>query len=281
MTGPFGVDLHDNIGSSPESSAPESSAPETTTELKETSGVETTQLPDLDKLDKFLFKGREWTRKEWEDGHLRQEDYTRKTQEIAQQRKYVENFSYDLSTVLKNPEKLRDFERIYPKEFVEVAKQIMQSTGSPKPSEEAHESRSLESDPLYNELKSELDQFKAEKEEARIKETQNWLDKQFESLGKKYSFADAEVVNARAHAAAMKGEKITAEVLDKLFKQSNEQMKKRYETWHNETVKKQINKGSEAKDMGVGGDAPSGQPKTPKTFKEATASWLANLSQGN
>ena len=284
MSGPFGVDLPTDLGSNPEVS--ESTAPETSGEenneaqsLGDESSSQATkqQLLDLDKADKFLFKGREWTRKEWEDGHLRHQDYTQKTQELAQQRKFVENFNADLGTVINDPSRMADFERIYPREYVEHAKAILQrATGQPKQAQP--EKASLKDDPEFQEIKSELSQWKQEKRETEIKEIQTWLDNQFVSLSKKYPFALPEVINARAEAIARGGQKITEDVLGKLFKANNDELKKRYEGMQRDRINKQINAAEKSRDAGMGGDAPSGAPKVAKTIKEATAGWLSQMT---
>jgi hypothetical protein len=75
------------------------------------------ELVDLDTMDKFKFGGREWTPKELEAAYMRQQDYSRKTQEIAQERKYYDNLPYDLDMVKNNPALVNQFKQVYPAKF--------------------------------------------------------------------------------------------------------------------------------------------------------------------
>ena len=45
------------------------------------------------------------------------EDYTRKTQEIAQERRYFANLDADLEKVRNNPSLAEEFKRIYPEQY--------------------------------------------------------------------------------------------------------------------------------------------------------------------
>src|SRR5271166_2884879 len=69
------------------------------------------ELIDLDKLERFLWKGKPTTRKEFESGWLRQQDYTRKTQALKESqakaeietRKFQDNLDADLEKLRQNP----------------------------------------------------------------------------------------------------------------------------------------------------------------------------------
>jgi hypothetical protein len=51
---------------------------------------------DLSKAEKFIFNGKEMTPKDLEKGFMLEADYRRKTQELAETRKYAENIHADL-----------------------------------------------------------------------------------------------------------------------------------------------------------------------------------------
>jgi len=294
MAGPFGVELPENLGQAPEQNAapqhgsPEGSAPEGNKSLEgtnqntQTPAEKAQELADLDKLEKFRFKGREWTRKEFEDGHLRQQDYTRKMQTLSEKTKFVENFPHDLRTVIADRSKLSDLERIYPKEFVAHAKEILAAY----PAKAEPQGQQLTSKPeVPEEFRKEFDAMKAsvaewqqERERTEIEQNQKWLNNQFDSLSKKYSHAHSEVVYARAESAARQGVQITADVLDKLFKACNDEMKKRSDELYKDKINQQLKAGKEAKDVGAGGDLAGGAPKNYKTIKDATAGFLADIA---
>jgi len=287
---PFGVELPANLGANnavndTASAAPEShAAPETiSTESRSTETPNQSQMVDLDKQEKFRFKGRDWTRDEFEKGYLRQQDYTQKTQELTERRKYVDNFAADLSTVASDPSRMADFERMYPKEFVALAKTHLAKLKGQNPQETTtNESKSWKDDPEFQEFKSELSEWKSEKAQAEVKSIQTWLDGQFDSLTKKYPHAHTEIVNSRAEAMARQfqgtDQKITAQVLDKLFKENNDEMKTRSDSMYKTKITNQINAGKSARDIGPGGDVDGGAPKKFRTIKEATAGFLSDIA---
>ena len=60
-------------------------------ETEEKTAEETPQFVEIDGLDKVVFRGKEYTPEEFDRAMLRQSDYTRKTQELAKERKYIDN----------------------------------------------------------------------------------------------------------------------------------------------------------------------------------------------
>ncbi len=287
---PFGVELPPHLsGDQAPSNAPEQSggAPEGSQNLSEPDSTQGTQgtppqatpLTDLDKLDKVLFKGREWTRKEFEDGVLRQSDYTQKMQEVARERKFAEHFAYDLRTVMADRNKLAEFEKIYPKAYTDRVREILAHTPGQAPAPQTpSQSPSLKEDPEFQNMKSEFNQWKETQKEVELKQIQSWIDNQFEKFGKKYPNAHPEIVNNRAWAATQRGEKITEEVLDKLFKSNDSEMKAKTDEMYKAKITKQLKAGKEGKDVGVGGDISGGAPKKFRTIKDATKGFLDDIA---
>lgn len=294
---PFGVTLPDNLGETPtntapdtasgnsDGGAPEGAAPETVSTTK-TPGTEAPDqapkaLTDLEKLERFRFEGREWTPKDLKRAYLRQEDYSRKTAELAETRKYSDNFASDLRTVIRNPARIEEFKRLYPKEFVARAEEILDSVRGGK-SPESNAPTTTDPNSAFTTRIEALERQLAEQGEQRqaqeIEQIQSWLDNQFESNSKKYPFADSELVNSRAEAAARQGTKITAEYIETLFKAHNAQVKSKWDEHYKGTVQKQLSAGKEARDVGTGGGVPTEGPKKYRTMKEATAALLADLN---
>ncbi len=285
MSGPaFGVELPDNIGSEAPSS-------ESAVEEK-VSGTETApETPkgslDLDSVEKFRFDGREWTPKELKSAYMFQSDYSKKTAEVAEQRKYAENFDADLEKVVRDPSLMAQLRDVYPKNFVAIAEQIIRRVGTQNtPSRENPGQASSAPDPRDEKLSkmeskfSEWERSQREAEEAKIG---SWLDNQFSTLGTKYPLVNStlqEVVSARAEVLANRGTEITDKVLDKLFKQVNDDVKAHMDKTYKVKVDEQIKAGSKAKDTGSGGGVPGQAPKTDKTIKQATDRWLADLERG-
>lgn len=287
--GPFGVVLPDNIGSeaaevkeTPNSvgdSAPEGAAPEKVS--KEAAGTEKAQeILELDKLERFRFGGKEWSPKDLRNATLRHEDYTRKTQEVAEARKYAENFPADLRTVLREPHRLQEFRQLYGKypQYVEHAESLLkemgqrngQPQGTQQPENDPYASR-------FEKIEGVLSQWSQAQQEAQTKQIESWLDNQFETLSKKYTYADPEVITARAEVASRSGTQITPEVLEKLFKANDSEVKDRFDRVYSQKVTKQLETSRKGKDVGTGGGIPGGAPKGFKTIKEATNAFLADI----
>ena len=293
---PFGVELPENLGTESPSSAPETGtgapsesgdrAPEIQQDLRGEEKSQATreqEVADLDKLQRFRFEGREWDPKSLKSAILAHADYTRKTQEVAEARKYADNFDADLAKVVENPNRLSELRQIYPAAYVQIAEKYLArlresgNSGQVQPQQREVQNADHDLRRELQELKQWRDAQEAEKTELRVQQIQQTLDRQFENLAKKYEFADSLVVNQWALNASERGVKITEKVLETLFKQHNDQVQKRYEQIYRAKVDKQKQVGSKAKDMAGGGDAVGSAPKGPRTIKEATKQWLADL----
>lgn len=321
MSGHFaGVDLDQKLSEA--SNAPEVSgaqpgatdtAPEVshgTSEKPETNELdkpdiksEKPELIDLDKLERFRYKGQELTREEWEKSRLRWEDYSKKTQQVAEARKYSDNFQYDLDKVVENPSLLQEMRKVYPPQYVKIAESILKrlpSTGEKEleapPSEDAGqsdfsnhkitdlESRLQKAMQQIEELtgwKSGLDQ---QVQEANLAKVEAQVDKWFDKLGKKYPDADPEIVNAKAvylsEQLEASGKQFTENDLEKLFKSENERIEARYAEKYRSQIEKQKAVAHKAKEIGSGGGVPSTPSKKPRTIKEATNLMLEDLESG-
>lgn len=281
----FGVELPENLGTPNAAQDAGTAAPEAAEISPEGRSTQAPNEPlDLDKHDTFRFKGRDWTRDEFEKGYLRHQDYTQKTQALSERTKYVDNFAADLGTVAANPSRMADFERMYPREFVQHAKTILARLKGQPPQTTANpnESKSLKDDPDFQSMNERLSAWEKSQQVAEVQKIQSWLDNQYESLGKKYPFAHQEIVNARAEIFARQngGDKVTGKVLEDFFRSNNDEMKKRSDELYKNKITKQLNAGREARDVGTGGDIAGGAPRTAKTLKQAKEQMLADLSAG-
>ncbi len=301
---PFGVELPDNIGSTP---APE--AAPTGSEAAAGSGTPgesggwegdnkvsakgeqsqaTKDFLDLDKLERFRFAGREWSPKDLKNAYLRHEDYTRKTQELSQERasitearKYSDNFSADLQAVIDNPSRISEFRDVYPKAYVDAALKILERVQGTGAAPQAG-SKPQANDPLLQKVSSLEDKLTAIQEEKRqgeVKQIESWLNNTFQTLEKKYPMANSELITARAEVLAKQKEAITEEVLERLFKKNHEEIQASWDKIYKGKVQEQIKAGSKAKDTGAGGGIPGEAPRKFKNFKEATAAAIEDLSR--
>ncbi len=288
---PFGVELPENLGQETKS--------EESVETREVSGQQDATiigddakkvstesakpeltLTDLDKLERFRFEGRELTPKELKSAMLRHEDYTRKTQELSQSRKYADNFAVDLKRVQEDPNLLEQFKRVYPREYFEVAQKLLASVAPQVPGQANPNQLPPEFTKKLEGLEGRLSEWENSQKNAEIEQLQSWLNNQFESLGKKYPHAIEDSVTMQADYLSKNGTKITESVLDKLFKASHEKMKERTDKLYLSQANKQLGANKKSKDVGSGGGIPSSAPKGAKTLKDATKMFLEDIENG-
>lgn len=236
-------------------------------------------LADLDKLNRFRFEGKEWSREQMREKlreGLRQEDYTRKTQELAETRKYADNFAVDLRAVIRDKNRFQEFAKIYPREYVERAREILSSMGQGAAFSQQQPNEPY--NPRLQEIEQRFAQWEQHQKAQEVEQIQSWLENQYQTLSKKYPLANTEIVTARADVASQQGHKITTQVLEALFKKTDEEIKAQWDAHYKSKVDKQKQVGKEARDVGPGGGVPMTGPKKYKNITEAKQAWLAELS---
>lgn len=304
MSGPFGVDLPDNLNSLSTESAPEVSsaggstdkAP--TVESQETATPQTTdsldkpqtpEMVELDKLERFRFQGRDMTPKELRDQIMMRDAFTRNSQQVAEARKYADNFAADLAVVIENPERLEEMRRLYPPDYIKAAERALarekqRSEGHSEQAEYAlpeEVTRRLEKLDELTQWKATVDERVQQANEARSdQELESW----FTNCAKKFESADMDVVNVKALALAeqleAQGKKFSEKDLEKLFKADHDFREKKFEERYSQRFKTQKAAATKATDMGAGGGVPSTPALKPRTMKEATAQALADAEAG-
>src|SRR6478736_2497383 len=206
-------------------------------------------LADLSKFEKVkLPDGTEMTRDELTRAIMRQQDYTKKTQELAREReqyeqlktqteqqaeqfKYESNYRADLNKVLANPS-------------------------------------------LLNEFEQELTSLKEERQRENLMFVDSRLQSLETTLLTKYPKADMTTVYANldieANKAGIDINKIKAnpqvldQMMDKLAKDSHDRFLKSYEDYAKEQSKKQIQANNKGSDIGRGGGTPGAPKASPK-----------------
>lgn len=226
----------------------------------------TPSITELEKLEKFSYAGREMTAKDLQSMVMMQSDYTRKTQAIAEERKYYENLQSDLDAVKSNPTLMAQFKQVYPEKF----HKFLGYVASDKPVQEQVQQQSGVLDPKIQERLDKYDQIAKEWEEQKISAINAQLDAKFGELTKKYPYADEEAVIARAQALLDKGEKLTDSVWDTLWKSVHDRSQKLWSDHQKSLNTKQQSANSKGRDIGHGGGTPGQAPKVPKSIKEAS-----------
>jgi hypothetical protein len=228
------------------------------------------------------------TMKYLENQVLMRKDYTQGKQEIAEARKFADNFVYDLDKVIANPSLMKQLKGIYPASYVEQAEKILKMAwkdnskdSTPEAQKQGAESKALE---LPTEILAKLDkvdrleQWMSGQEQQKASERQaileGQLDEWFKDLSSKYQFADPDAVLTKAQAFANAGQEINKEVLDKIFAEKDGHYQKAWAVSQQQKQKQQLKVGAQAKEAGKGGDVPSGAPKEHQTLKDVRKSLL-------
>jgi oligoendopeptidase F len=283
---PFGVELPENLGQTTESperdTAPVESPEGSPKELPKVSEPEATKesILDLDKLERFRFDGREWSRKELQDAYLMRKDYSQKTAELAEARKYADNFESDLGKVLQDPKLLTRMKEVYPSSYVQLAERYL-AAQNPAASAQVPQQGVGESNKAYEEriamLEGRFRDWDKRNFEAEVKSKESWLENQYSRLGTKYPHANKDSVILRASVLADQGRDIDESVLEKLYKASNDETKTRWDELYKSKVDQQKKVSLQGKDTGTGGGVPGQAPRGHKTIKEARDAWLSTL----
>lgn len=262
----------------PAQAAPQETAPAEPTQTEEQRILD---LQELVKDNKFKFGDKEWTLKDLEKGVMRGRDYTKKTQEIAEQRrlyeaaiseqKFYENLATDLRAVEKNPQLIQKFKSIYPEKFHSYLAEIEQSqvqSGGP-----------LTREQIAQMIKSEINPLA----ESWTKRESEALASQFESwdseLTKKYTNADQDGVYALITQAQSQGIPASKQLWEQAYKQSHEKITKRLDELVAAKLQTKQTTLKAAKEPGAGGQTPGQAPPEKIGMKDAKAKLLDYLSQ--
>lgn len=239
------------------------STPESSSEQPE-QGTPSQEVLDLDSVQKFKFAGREWTPKDFQGAYMMHADYSRKTQEIAKERRYYENLGADLEAVQKDPKLIDKFRSIYPKSFHSYLRYV-QSQQTPTQTQ-----TSGDTNPVDNTFKERFEKLESEIHDRKVQAYSDELEAKSKQLSEKYPMADEEAVLARAQVLIDRGDKLTDKVWDSLWKAVNDKNQVRFDQTYSKKVKEQKTTNFKAKDVASGGGTPSPAPRQARTIKEAT-----------
>lgn len=235
-------------------------------ESKGSSESQSQAIFDLSKAEKFILNGKETTLKELQAQIMMQQDYTRKSQEIAQDRKYRDNLEFDLAKIEKNPKLVSEFKKIYPKQYHRAADyaahrmERQEQTQEQGTDTQSHLVKQIVEDAV-GPIRSELDSYKTE---AAVKQ----LDGIFAEMRSK--FPDAKEKYALAELQALKDMEIpiTQAKIEEVFKSLHEESKTLKESYHMEQLNKQKQANQKAKDAPSGGGIPGQAPKRYKNLED-------------
>jgi hypothetical protein len=235
------------------------------------------EILDLDSVEKFRFSGRELTPKELQSMVMMQSDYTRKTQQIAEERKYYDNLSVDLEAVKRNPSLAAQFKSTYPAKFhsylgYAVQNYQQQTQQNPQNASQGQNPRQADS----TQFEQRLSQMESDFQERKVAAAEQEIDLIFKKNAGKFPMADEEAVLARAQTLLDRlrtdngpSAKITDSQWDNLFKSVHERNQKLADKYYSDKINKQKQANARGKDAAPGGGIPGQAPSQPRTLKAA------------
>lgn len=225
----------------------------------------TQEMMDLEKVGKFRFEGKEWTPKDFKGAFMMQADYTRKTQQLAEERKYYDNLTADLNAVRANPALAAQFKQVYPSKFHNYLEYV-----SPKQQQQQAPAQNGQYANIDPTVMNRFQALEADMNQRKVEAINAELDARFKTLSTKYPYADEEAAIARAQAAHAKGIQLNDKVWDQIWKATNDKNEAIFKKYGQDQVNKQKSANQRGKDAASGGGIPGQAPRQPKTIKEAT-----------
>lgn len=276
-------DANQELGQSTENTQTQETSHEETGEQSQDSQ----DLVDLSKYSRVKLGDREMTRDELERGVMFQSDYTKKTQEIAQERRYVDNLQSDLGRVREHPALAAEFKRIYPQKFHQFLDYVVPRTnGQPQ---KTHQDNTQLKDPRVDEVLSKMQNWEQERHTERVSQASSEIDSYMTKFKSKYPYAapssrefpqgDESLVLAKLSRAIEDGEKIDQSKWEKIFKEAQSHYEYVYQEIQKQRIKEQKAAHVRGKDIAAGGGVPGGAPNQPRTIKDATKFALQDLAQ--
>ncbi len=239
--------------------------------------VETSETPDLTQYERFKLGEKEVTREELEKGFMLHSDYTKKTQSLAEEKKFYTNLQADLDSVARNPALASKFREVYPKSFHSYLNYVSRETM--QTSNKGNQSQTQNAlDPKIQEALSKVENFEKRFHQESVKAAETEIDSIITKLSPKYPFAipngnDEHFILTKAqHAQSQKapGEKLSTDEWEKIFKEANAHYKKFSDGRITQMNTNQKVAHVRGKEIGGGGGVPGGAPKMPRTIREAT-----------
>lgn len=229
-------------------------------------------MMDLESVQKFRFGGKEWTPKEFQGAYMMQADYTRKTQQLAEERKYFDNLNADLAAVKANPSLESKFREVYPAKYHAYLDYVAQ-----KQAQAGQNSQSPYGniDPAFQ---RRFESLEADMNTRKVEAINAELDARFKTLSEKYPLADEEAAIARAQALHSKGIQLNDKVWDQIWKAVSDKNEAVFKKYGAAQVNKQKQANQQGKDAAPGGGIPGQAPKRPKTIKEASQFALEEMN---
>jgi len=243
---------------------------------------------DLAQVGKFKINGQDMTYEDLQKAMLRQQDYTKKTQELAGERKFIDNLRFDLESVKGDPRLAEKFKQIYPEKYHGYLAFALNQQQTQAP-------QGLPTAQLPPELAEKLEQHERMLSEFRTESqaaTSEALDSMFSSLEsdlqKKYKLADLTHVygmvenyiaeNQISSKDMLKNKEATQKMFEQFTKASHDAVTKRYKEFQQEELQKAKQVNAKASDIGRGGGTATAPPVKLK-LKDVADMMVNDLNQ--
>lgn len=243
------------------------------------------KLLELESVERFRYGGKEWTTKDLQSAILRQEDYTRKTQALAEERKYYDNLGADLDAVKRNPALAAQFKQIYPQKFHSYLGYV--GNNQAQPSQQKVQDVKQAPQAVDQELLSRLNKLESHYQAQTQKAADAEVSANCEKFGQKYTSVKGpyetlalNVLSARLQTLKKQdpGAKLSEQDWDQAFKSVHEQNQKLADQLYAEKVKNQKQANARGRDVAPGGGIPGQAPKQARTLREGTEAMLAHFA---
>lgn len=289
-------EIREQVESSLESSSQpnsnqESNAPESSDDVEAKNVAQA--IAELDKMERFKFRGKEYTPKELEAIFSRdketQKAFTQKTQALAEERKvvlerkkYFDNLAYDLDAVRKNPSLAQEFLKIYPKEFHSYLDQITRSTSE---GQNVHQPVQSQIPVEYLSKVEQLERFVRDQEVAKAEgEINQYIEsvkKEFPRASMKEVLADVYEYWNQLEPDPITGMKppLTIETFREAAKASEQERINEYTAWYKDKQEQQRLANEKGKGVAPGGGTVGQAPKKYKSFSELNKDVISNFTK--
>jgi hypothetical protein len=254
------------------------------------------EIYELEKLGKFKFQGKDLTVDDLKKGFAFQQDYTKKSQKLAEERKAFEaqqktlaedqkfqsNYEADLKWVLENPKEIASrallYMKTYPDKYHAYLQQALSNTQSINTQQQG---------PSYEQLQMENKINRLEKfyNDQEIAKNTNEITKQVDGLKTKYPKAIPELVIGRVYEAYNQmleqdpQARLPQGIWEKTFKSVDQEIRQRFKDEYSTMVKKQTETNAKSKDVATGGSAVGRAPHKFKNLSDVTKFAAAQLSK--
>lgn len=225
---------------------------------------------DLAKAEKFLFEGKEMTYEDLKKAYLRQQDYTKKTQALADERKFIDNLSFDLKKVKSNPALASEFKKLYPEKFHAYLDVILDQAQAKAEAQGGTAQLPPEILDKLSQHEEMLNSFQQERQQAEQAKISNTLEQYEQKFLKKYPQAEiGSVYHAlETHVKQMREENpdygfkdLSEKVVEQFYKNQHDYFTKRFSDWQKSQLNSIRKANSDGADIPSGGGIPGEAPK--------------------